>query len=170
MMFGLKKETIEAIREVLAKYPEVEKAILYGSRAKGNYRPGSDIDLTLIGEKLNLTILQKIENELDDLLLPYKIDLSLHKQIQNKELLEHIERVGKVLFDRKPASTPKHQKTNHLSEWREYKIGQITKKAISGGTPSTKVEEYYGGNIPWLNSKEVNFNRIWTTEKFITEE
>jgi predicted nucleotidyltransferase len=90
MMFGLKKETIEAIREVLAKYPEVEKAILYGSRAKGNYRPGSDIDLTLIGEKLNLSTLQKIENELDDLLLPYKIDLSTYKQIQNKELLEHM--------------------------------------------------------------------------------
>jgi type I restriction enzyme S subunit len=69
-----------------------------------------------------------------------------------------------------PVSTPKPKNTNHLSEWREYKIGQITKKAISGGTPSTKVEEYYGGNIPWLNSKEVNFNRIWTTEKFITEE
>jgi predicted nucleotidyltransferase len=100
MMFGLKTETIEAIREVLAKYPEVEKAILYGSRAKGNYRPGSDIDLTLIGEKLNLSTLQKIEDDLDDLLLPYKIDLSLHKQIQNKDLLELIERVGKVLFDK----------------------------------------------------------------------
>jgi len=99
-MFGLKTETIQAIREVLAKYPEVEKAILYGSRAKGNYRPGSDIDLTLAGDKLTLTTLQKIENELDDLLLPYKIDLSLHRQIQNKALLEHIERVGKVFFDR----------------------------------------------------------------------
>jgi type I restriction enzyme S subunit len=119
MMFGLKTETMEAIREVLAKYPEVEKAILYGSRAIGNYRPGSDIDLTLTGEKLNLSILQKIENDLDDLLLPYKIDLSLHKQIQNQELLEHIERVGKVFFDRKPPSTPKNKNANHLSEWRE---------------------------------------------------
>jgi predicted nucleotidyltransferase len=49
--------------------------VLYGSRAKGNYRPGSDIDLTLLGESLNLTELQKIELELDDLMLPYKIDL-----------------------------------------------------------------------------------------------
>jgi type I restriction enzyme S subunit len=56
-----------------------------------------------------------------------------------------------------------------MSEWKEFKIGEITKKATSGGTPSTKVEEYYGGNIPWLNTKEVNFNRIWSTEKFITE-
>jgi predicted nucleotidyltransferase len=109
-MFGLKTETIEAIREVLAKYPEVEKAILYGSRAKGNYRPGSDIDLTLIGEKLNLSTLQKIENELDDLLLPYKIDLSIYKQIQNKELLEHIERVGKVIFYKNENMTTSNNK------------------------------------------------------------
>lgn len=99
MIFGLKIATIQAIQDVFKKYPTVEKAILYGSRAKGNYRPGSDIDLTLVGKQLNLTTLQKIENELDDLLLPYKIDLSLHKQIQNKELLDHIERVGKVFFD-----------------------------------------------------------------------
>jgi predicted nucleotidyltransferase len=101
MMYGLKTQTIQGIQEVFKQYPEVEKAILYGSRAKGNYHPGSDIDLTLIGEQLNLTILQKIENEIDELLLPYKIDLSLHKQIQNAELLEHIKRVGKVFFEKK---------------------------------------------------------------------
>lgn len=99
MIFGLRKVTIQAIQDVFKKHPEVEKAILYGSRAKGNYRPGSDIDLTLVGEQLNLTTLQKIENELDELLLPYKIDLSLLKQIQNKDLLEHIERMGEVFFD-----------------------------------------------------------------------
>jgi len=100
-MFGLTIATIQAIQGVFKKHTEVEKAILYGSRAKGNYRPGSDIDLTLFGEQLNLTTLQKIENELDDLMLPYKMDLSLLKQIQNKELLEHIERVGIVFFDSK---------------------------------------------------------------------
>ncbi|GAB4204862.1 MAG: nucleotidyltransferase domain-containing protein [Bacteroidia bacterium] len=100
MMYGLKISTIQSIQDVLKKYPEVEKAILYGSRAKGNYKPGSDIDLTLIGDKLNLTILQKIENELDELLLPYRIDLSIHKQIKNTELLEHIARVGIIFFDR----------------------------------------------------------------------
>lgn len=100
-MFGLKIATIQAIQGVFKKHTEVEKAILYGSRAKGNYHPGSDIDLTLFGEQLNLTTMHKIENELDDLMLPYKMDLSLLKQIQNKELLEHIERVGIVFFDSK---------------------------------------------------------------------
>jgi predicted nucleotidyltransferase len=99
MIYGLKNETINFIQQILASYPEVEKAILYGSRAKGNYRVGSDIDLTLLGDKLNLSILHKIENDFDELFLPYKIDVSLHKQIQNKELLEHIERVGKVFYE-----------------------------------------------------------------------
>lgn len=80
---------------------EVEIALLYGSRVIGNYRPGSDIDLTLKGENLNLTVLHKIENELDDLLLPYKIDISLYHHIKNPEFLEHIHRVGKVFYKKK---------------------------------------------------------------------
>lgn len=99
-MFGLEISVIKAIQKVLEKYPEVEKAILYGSRAKGNYRAGSDIDLTLIGQNLNLTILQKIENELDDLFLPYKIELSIYHHIQNESLLEHIKRVGKIFYEK----------------------------------------------------------------------
>ena len=69
--FGLKEPTIQKIQYILKQYPEIEKAILYGSRAKGTYKLTSDIDLTFLGEKLNLTILNKIENDLDDLMLPY---------------------------------------------------------------------------------------------------
>lgn len=97
-MYGLKQETIEAIQSVFQKYPEVSEVILYGSRAKGNFRTGSDIDLTLKGENLNLTVLHKIENDLDDLFLPYKMDLSLLHHIQNDELIEHINRVGQVFY------------------------------------------------------------------------
>ncbi len=97
-MHGLKDKHIKAVNSVFAKYPQIEKAILYGSRAKGNYRNGSDIDLTLIGDNLDLTMLLRIENELDDLLLPYKIDLSIKHKIENPDLLEHIERVGKVFY------------------------------------------------------------------------
>jgi predicted nucleotidyltransferase len=94
MMYGLKPETIKAILAVFEKYVAVEKAIPYGSRAKGTYLPGSDIDLTLEGEGLDLYILHKIETDLDDLLLPYKIDLSLLKHIRNPELVQHIKRIG----------------------------------------------------------------------------
>ena len=76
----------------------MEEAILYGSRAKGNERPGSDIDLTLNGPNLNLQVINRISRELDDLLLPYTIDLSVFRQISNSDLLDHIERVGQVFY------------------------------------------------------------------------
>jgi uncharacterized protein len=98
LSFGLKETTIEKIRGVLARYPEIEKAVLYGSRAKGNYRNGSDIDLTLVGDGLTHNQLLRIEMEIDDLLLPYKMDLSLYRQIENPSLLEHIARVGITFY------------------------------------------------------------------------
>ena len=75
MPFGLKKNIIEKINTVFAKYPQIEKVILYGSRAKGSFQNGSDIDLTIIGERIDLLLLHKIEDELDDLLLPYTIEI-----------------------------------------------------------------------------------------------
>ena len=96
--FGLKPHTISAIQRVFARHPRVERAVLYGSRAKGNYRPGSDIDLTLFGESLTYADLCRIETEIDDLLLPYTLDLSLYAQIENADLREHIRRVGLVFY------------------------------------------------------------------------
>jgi len=95
---GLKMVDIERISAIFHTYPEIKKVILYGSRAKGNYKPFSDIDLTLIGSEITLDIQNKVENDLDDLLLPYKIDLSLYHSITNKDLTEHINRVGKVFY------------------------------------------------------------------------
>ena len=94
MPYGLSEETVKKITSVLARYPEISTAVIYGSRAKGTYRPASDIDITLIGDGLTHDILLSIEIALDDLLLPYKIDLSLHSQIENVDLLDHIKRVG----------------------------------------------------------------------------
>jgi predicted nucleotidyltransferase len=96
--YGLGSSAITAIQNVLKKHPKVIKAILYGSRAKGNYRPASDIDLSLQGEQLDYSELVKIDNELDDLLLPYTIDLSLYPSIENPDLIDHIEQVGQVLY------------------------------------------------------------------------
>jgi predicted nucleotidyltransferase len=96
--FGLNIKVIEQIHTVFKKYPEIQSAIIYGSRAKGLFRKGSDIDLVLKGEKLNLEILLKVENEIDELLLPYKIDLSLFQHIDNDDFLEHVNRVGKIFY------------------------------------------------------------------------
>lgn len=95
---GLSEEDVQSICKGLGLFPKVSEAILYGSRAKGNYRPGSDIDLTLKGNELSHQDLLNIELALDDLLLPYKIDLSLHRQIDNPQLIEHIDRVGKLFY------------------------------------------------------------------------
>lgn len=96
--YGLSKETINKINGVFSSFKEVEEAILYGSRAKGNFKPGSDVDLTLKGEKLKLKILNQISLELDDLLLPYSFDISIFHQISNPDLIEHIERVGLIFY------------------------------------------------------------------------
>ena len=100
MKFGLKEYIIEQINGIFAKYFQVEQVIIYGSRAKGNYKVGSDIDLSLKGENLNLSLVNKIELEIDDLLLPYTFDISIFKQISNDSLIEHIERVGIVFFEK----------------------------------------------------------------------
>jgi predicted nucleotidyltransferase len=97
--YGLKISTIVKINGVFSAHASIEQAILYGSRAKGNYRNGSDIDLTLKGDALSHRELLRIEIELDDLLLPYKIDLSLFRQIDNLNLIKHIEQVGVVFYE-----------------------------------------------------------------------
>jgi predicted nucleotidyltransferase len=98
--FGLPDKTLAIIRRILADYPAVEKAILYGSRAKGNYRKGSDIDLILIGDTLDHRILSEIAGRLEESPIPYQVDLSLREQIDNPSLLEHIKRVGQVFYER----------------------------------------------------------------------
>jgi len=72
--------------------------LIYRSRAVGSYRADADIDLTIIGKNISLSLLSEIENDLDDLLLPYIIDLSVYNGIKNVKLLDHIKRVGKVFY------------------------------------------------------------------------
>ncbi|MBN8538164.1 MAG: nucleotidyltransferase domain-containing protein [Deltaproteobacteria bacterium] len=76
----------------------MDEVVLYGSRAKGNFKPGSDIDLTIKSQQMSLSELFKIENQIDDLFLPYKIDVSLFQQIDNPNLVNHINRVGIIFY------------------------------------------------------------------------
>jgi type I restriction enzyme, R subunit len=99
-LFGLKPEVLEKIRKTLAEFEQINTAILYGSRAKGNYKTGSDIDLTLLtaGELPN-SFLTRVAVALDDLNLPYSFDVSLLQQIDNDNLLAHIEHVGVEFYN-----------------------------------------------------------------------
>jgi type I restriction enzyme S subunit len=101
MQYGLNESDIQKINAVFAAYKDVEEVVLYGSRAKGNFKPYSDIDLALKGNNLDLPLKWKMEDNLDDLLLPYKMDIVIFAHISNSDLVEHINRAGKILYSRK---------------------------------------------------------------------
>lgn len=101
-MFGLDEDLRSKFNKVFASFPEIEKVIIYGSRAKGNYREGSDIDLCLVGDDLNEAIRKRVWLMLDELNTPYLIDLSVFNQLESEGLIDHIQRVG-TIFYRKPS-------------------------------------------------------------------
>ena len=95
---GLPTEVIEKIREVFRNHSQIETAVLYGSRAKGNFKNGSDIDLTLKGDQIDQSTRNRIDDELDDLMLPWMFDLSIYSNIENPDLIDHIDRVGISIY------------------------------------------------------------------------
>lgn len=101
--FGLPDNTVAIIRQILADFSAVKKAVIYGSRAKGNYKPGSDIDLTLYGDGLDLHTLGELAARLDESPIPYQVDLSVFDRLDHAGLKEHIERVGVVFYEREGA-------------------------------------------------------------------
>lgn len=98
---GLTDKTLAQIASVLARFSDVEKAVLFGSRAKGTHKPGSDIDLALIGNNLNWRTIGRIDSALDDLPLPYGFSLVVFNERTDPEVAAHIRRVGIPLFQRK---------------------------------------------------------------------
>ena len=86
------------MREILASFPEVDEAVIYGSRARGTNRPSSDIDLTLKGEDLTYLQLALIDARMDDLMMPYFLDVSLLKMLKDPDLLDCIQREGKTFY------------------------------------------------------------------------
>lgn len=96
--FGIREEYIGKISALFGRYDCVKEAIVFGSRAKGNYRNGSDIDIALKGELINSKILTQIELDYENLNLPWKLNLIVYDGISNEELKEHIDRVGKRIY------------------------------------------------------------------------
>ena len=102
-MYGLTPQTIEALQLVFSEISKIDKVIIYGSRAKGNHRHGSDIDITLLGGALDLrNSVYPAMDALEELYLPYSFDISIFDSIVNQELIDHIHRSGKVLYQRTP--------------------------------------------------------------------
>lgn len=96
---GLPAKVFIQLKDIFRQYASIKRVILYGSRALGSYRHGSDIDLCIEGSELSIADLLKIENQIDDLLLPWKVDLSLKHHIDNPNLRQHIQRVGITIYE-----------------------------------------------------------------------
>ncbi|AHW61310.1 Nucleotidyltransferase domain-containing protein [Draconibacterium orientale] len=98
MPYGLSENILRQLTAVFDKYIQINEVILYGSRAKGNYNEGSDIDLTIVGDQLDFSILQQVNTDIDQLNLPWLFDISDYKTINNKKLIDHINRVGITIY------------------------------------------------------------------------
>lgn len=130
---GLPPSTIDAIKTALAQFPAVSSAVLYGSRAKGTYRPGSDIDLTLhTTADAPENLLLKVITALDELNIPYSFDVSLYQHIDNAALQEHIQRVGIELYNAASyhAAVQQNESTQRYLEEQHQSEAQLEAKLV----------------------------------------
>lgn len=94
MSISLASKHLEKIQKIFRKYPQIQEVILFGSRAKGTSREGSDIDLALKGKNIDSRLLTQIGLDYDALYLPWKLDVIAYDTIESPELKDHIDRVG----------------------------------------------------------------------------
>lgn len=97
---GLPTGVLEKLQTELRRYPEVQRAILFGSRAMGTHRHNSDIDLCLDAPALPFQSFLQLAATLDERVFPYSLDLILKHHIDNSELIAHIQRVGQLVYGR----------------------------------------------------------------------
>ena len=143
-MFGLDTDTIRNIKDCLAKIPQIQKVLLYGSRAKGNYKNGSDIDLTLIGKNLNPDdSIYPLKEELDKLYLPYTFDISILSKLDKLEFINHILKVGKTFYQKETNELP--------AGWQQKKLGDICEILDSKRKP-VKKENRKKGKYPYYGA------------------
>lgn len=97
-MFGLPDDTIRTLHDVFARHKEIQEVVIFGSRARGDCREGSDIDLSLKGKDITHDVLYRLEEDLDSLLLPYLFDISIYAELHNPDFINSIDREGKVIY------------------------------------------------------------------------
>ena len=100
MIYGITDKEWEKVFTTLSHFPNIQKAILFGSRAKGTNKPFSDVDIALVGDNVSINDLLQIKNEIDDQLLPYEFDFCIYKDLKSPELKSHIDRRGIEIYDR----------------------------------------------------------------------
>jgi len=99
MRFGLTDSDLKYISDAISEFPEIEKAAIFGSRAKGNFKPGSDIDIAIYGENVNFDTVSKLHSMLEEESpMPYFFDIVDYTHSENEDIKNHIEIVGKTIY------------------------------------------------------------------------
>ncbi|WP_036904510.1 nucleotidyltransferase family protein [Prevotella sp. AGR2160] len=98
MKYGLEDRYLSELREILASIPEIEEAILFGSRARGDYRRNSDIDLSLTGEQLEQHHIVELRNKLYESRIPYFFDINIFRGLKSKTFIENILHDGVIIY------------------------------------------------------------------------
>ena len=96
--FGLSDRDMKTLQDIFKKYPDVKNVFVFGSRAKGTYKQGSDIDLAIMNEGVKDMFIRKMKSDFEDSNLPYAVDLVNYPTLKHPELKNHIDRVGVPLF------------------------------------------------------------------------
>ncbi len=100
-MFGLSESDLNQIVRSIQQFPEIQEAFIYGSRAMGNHKNGSDVDLAIKGEHINFRVLSRLNAALnEETSLPYHFDVTDLTHLDNLALKEHIANFGKNIFQR----------------------------------------------------------------------
>ncbi len=139
MKFGLAQHIIDNLITVFEQHPKVDKALVFGSRAKGNYRPDSDIDIAIKGQDLNTDDIIAMSVAFEEKGITHKIDLINYQSIQEPDLKDHIDRVGVEFYSR----------------WKEVKLGEVVEinnKSIG--------KDYVHKEIQYLDTGSITQNKI----------
>lgn len=143
MKFGLEQHIIDKLIAVFEQNSKVDKALVFGSRAMGNYRSDSDIDIAIKGQDLSTDDIIAMSVEFEEKGITHKIDLINYHSIKEPDLKDHIDRVGIELYSR----------------WKEYKIMELG-KVVTGNTPSSKFPEEFGNEMPFVTPTDYkNYNK-----------
>ena len=97
--FGLSDTVIKELQGVFRRHANIKKVLIFGSRSKGNYREGSDVDLAVIGDGVDYRQLLDIQCEIDDLELLYSVDLLDYDKQKGTPIGQHIDRVGQIFYE-----------------------------------------------------------------------
>ncbi len=176
MKYGLSDQQRKEITDILTSYKAVEKAILFGSRAIDTYKEASDVDIAIKGQNADWSLAMTIQDHLEEeTYLPFFFDVVAYGSVESEELRRHIDGKGKVLFCRGVSEglmeNGELSVENGGSAWQEAVLSEII-DLIGGGTPKTKIKEYWDGNIPWLSVVDFNTGNkfVFDTEKKITQD